>query len=67
MSLRSGFNRFVENTRQWGLRTDTQVKNFYNQARQVARKVQPHLDKTTKFVDGVNVPAQRALTDPVHR
>ena len=59
MSLRSGFQSFASNIRQWGLRTGTNVRIDYNKARQIANTVQPHLQKTTRFIEGVNTGLQR--------
>lgn len=67
MSLRSGIQQFYQNAKQWGLRSGTQVRDFFNKGREVARRIQPHLEKGTKFAETVNRHAQQALTDPEQR
>ena len=67
MSLRSGFNNFLNNARQWGLRTGTNVRNFYTQAREIAHKVQPHLNRGTQFVENMNTQVQRGLNNQGQR
>ena len=68
MSLRSGFNQFVNNARQWGIRSGANIANSYNKTREIAHRIQPHLERGTKFIEGANTRLQTStLTDADQR
>ena len=68
LSLRSGFNQFVNNARQWGICTGTNIANFYNRSREIAHRKQPHRERGTKFIEGANTRLQTStLTDADQR
>ena len=54
MPLRSGITNFFNNARQWGLRTGTNLVNYYNQARNVADQAHPLLLKTNRLIEEVS-------------
>lgn len=68
MSLRTGIGNFFQNVKSFGLRTGTSIKNAYTQARAIAHKVKPNLEKGTRFIEDVNTRFQYSdLGQPHHR
>ena len=69
MFLRTGLNQFRNKAKSFGLRTGTNIRNFYTQSRELAHKAKPHLEKGVSYIEGVNTRLQKGdlLTDPQHR
>ena len=67
MSLRTGIQSLYQNARSWGIRSGTNLRNYFNKGREIARRVQPHLEKGVQFAETVNEHMQRNLTDAQHK
>ena len=67
MSLRTGIQLLYQNARSWGIKSGTNLRDYFNKGQEIARHVQPHLEEGVQFAETVNEHVQRNLTPAQHK